>query len=399
MAQSLSCLGANGLAVFTGPSTTKPGMIRALRYERTRIELGLVRPREKLVGLHCQQTTQRALELEGETTASVEVFQLNLGRDDQLDVAVVELVHQVDKAPGHVVLGGAHLLDIGQQHRMEDFTQFDVVVLATRAIAQLTEVEPGHVITDLTRHDGAALDHQRLVFLHLAVLGQQADKALLQAFLGGSVQRPVEQLGLLQRTQTVVDTAVDVDDLGVLLEQGDGRQEARALKAVLVQAIRHDIGGGNQAHTVLEQLFQQGGEDHRVSNIADEEFVEADHSRLIGETLADNGQRVLLAFEGAHFFMHALHKAVEVRAHLALERQRIKKGVDQVGFATTHATPEVQALDRPLRFFAEQLAEDAGATLVGSDQIVIQALPVTHRSFLGSVMKEIRAFKVSLVAF
>ena len=96
--------------------------------------------------------------------------------------------------------------------------------------------------------------------------------------------------------------------------------------------------------------------------------------------------------------MHALHKAVEVRAHLALERQRIKKGVDQVGFATTHATPEVQALDRPLRFFAEQLAEDAGAALVGSDQIVIQALQVTHRSFLGSVMKEIRAFKVSLVA-
>lgn len=181
---------------------------------------------------------------------------------------------------------------------MENLRQLDVVVLAARAVAQLTEFEPGHVVAGQARADLAVLDHQRLVALGLGTVRGQGLEAARHLLLDLFAERPVEQLGLLQRAQAIVDAAIDVDDLGMFLEQGDRRQETGALQAVLVQAVRHDVGGRHQAHAVLEQLFQQGGEDHRIGDVGDEELVEADHPRLVGEALADDGQRVLLALEG-----------------------------------------------------------------------------------------------------
>jgi hypothetical protein len=37
--------------------------------------------------------------------------------------------------------------------------------------------------------------------------------------------------------------------------------------------------------------------------------------------------------------------------------------------------------------------------LIGGDQIVVQALQMTHSSFLRGVMEEVRAFQISLVSF
>ncbi len=64
------------------------------------------------------------------------------------------------------------------------------------------------------------------------------------------------ELRLLQGAQPVIDAAVDVDDLGVLLQQLDRRQETRTLQAVLVKPVGDDVGGGHQAHAVLEQFFE-----------------------------------------------------------------------------------------------------------------------------------------------
>ncbi|MNH10819.1 hypothetical protein D3C79_703090 [compost metagenome] len=209
----------------------------------------------------------------------------------------------------------------------------------------------------------------------------------------------MEQFGLLQVTQAVVDPAVDVHHLGVLLDHGDGRQEARALQAVLVQAVRHDVGSSHQRYAVLEQLFHQGAEDHRVGNVRYEEFVETDDLGFFAEALGNDGQRVLLALEGFHFLVHTLHEAVEVRAHLLLERQRLEEGIDQVGLAAPYPTPEVQALDRGLLLLAEQLAEHARLVVLRVHQVVVQALQVTHRSFLRRVMEEVGTFQICLISF
>ncbi|MCY1429209.1 hypothetical protein D9M71_451170 [compost metagenome] len=206
------------------------------------------------------------------------------------------------------------------------------------------------------------------------------------------------QLGLLQGAQAVVHATVDVDHLGMLLEQGDRRQEAGALQSVLVQAVRDDVGGRHQAHAVLEQLLEQGREDHGVGDVGNEELVEADHPGLVGEALADDGQRVLLALEGFHFLVHALHEAVEVRAHLLLERQRVEEGVDQIGLAAADATPEVQALDWALGFLAKQLAEQARLALVCGDEVVVEALQMLHGILLRRIVEEFGTFQVSLIA-
>ena len=96
--------------------------------------------------------------------------------------------------------------------------------------------------------------------------------------------------------------------------------------------------------------------------------------------------------------MHTLHKAVEVGAGLLLERQRVEEGIDQVGLAAAHAAPEIQALDRVLGLLAEQRTQQAGLALVRCHQIVIQALQMAHRSFLGGVMEEVGPFQVLLVS-
>ncbi|MCY1226880.1 hypothetical protein D9M72_391300 [compost metagenome] len=281
---------------------------------------------------------------------------------------------------------------------MEDLAQFDVVVLAARTIAELAELEPGHVFADAHGADFAIFDHQDFVFLSHGAIRQQTLEAAAQAGLGLSAQRVVEQLSLFQGAQTIVHAAVDVDDISVLLEQRDGRQETRALQAVLVEAIGHDVGGGHQTDAVLEQLFEERGQDHGVGDIGDEEFVEADHPCLIGETLADDGQRVLLALEGFHFLVDALHEAVEVGTHLLLERQCVVEGIHQVGLAATYATPEVQALHRPLALLAEQAAQQAGLVTVFGDQVVIQPLQVANGGFLCSVVEKIRPLEIGLVA-
>ncbi|MNL34625.1 hypothetical protein D3C87_1566080 [compost metagenome] len=97
--------------------------------------------------------------------------------------------------------------------------------------------------------------------------------------------------------------------------------------------------------------------------------------------------------------MHALHEAVEVRTGLFLEGQRFEEGVHQVSLAATYAAPEIQALDRGLILLAKQLAQQARLVLLGRDQVVVQALQMTHGSFLRGVMEEFRAFQISLISF
>src|SRR5690606_36369255 len=104
-------------------------------------------------------------------------------------------------------------------------------------------------------------DDQRLILKHRAVFRQQTAEALLQTQLGLFTQREMIELSLFQGAQTVVDTTVDVDDFGVLLQQLDGRQEAGTLQAVLVEAVRHDVRGSHQAHTIVEKLFKERRQD------------------------------------------------------------------------------------------------------------------------------------------
>src|SRR5690606_21159776 len=96
--------------------------------------------------LHLQQSTAGTLEHEGQLGATIEFRQRHLCGDDQLDIAVIEFVHQTDKASGLVVLFRTQPGYIAEQNRMVRLRQLDVIICAARPAAQLLEIEPDHVV-------------------------------------------------------------------------------------------------------------------------------------------------------------------------------------------------------------------------------------------------------------
>ena len=79
----------------------------------------------------------------------------------------------------------------------------------------------------------------------------------------------------LELAQPIVDAAVQVQNLDMGFDERDGRQEALPLQPVLVQVLRRQVRGGDQGHAAAEQSLEQTGENHRIGDVRDEEFVEA----------------------------------------------------------------------------------------------------------------------------
>jgi hypothetical protein len=72
-----------------------------------------------------------------------------------------------------------------------------------------------------------------------------------------------------QRRQTIVDAAVQRNDITPFLEHIDERQKVASLQAVLVQIVRLAIAGGHDHHATIEQICKQSFQYHRVRNVSD----------------------------------------------------------------------------------------------------------------------------------
>ena len=73
----------------------------------------------------------------------------------------------------------------------------------------------------------------------------------------------------------------------MLAQQRDEGNEQRAVEAVLVKIVRLDVRGRDHDDAVLEQPREQAAEDHRVGDVGDVEFVEAEQPGLFGERVRD----------------------------------------------------------------------------------------------------------------
>src|ERR1700692_4900160 len=96
---------------------------------------------------------------------------------------------------------------------------------------------------------------------------------------------------LLQLPQAIVGAAIQVQYVHMVPQQLDGRQEPIALQAVLVEILGWRIGGCDQRHAPAAQSLEQAGEDHRIGNVGNEEFVQAKYSRVLRKALRDAVQR------------------------------------------------------------------------------------------------------------
>ncbi|KXS52178.1 MAG: hypothetical protein AWU57_3433 [Marinobacter sp. T13-3] len=105
--------------------------------------------------------------------------------------------------------------------------------------------------------------------------------------------------------------------------------------------------------------------------------------------------RVLLALEALEFVMDALHEAVEVNPHFALERQSLVEGVHEVGFTTANTAPEVQTFDRLFLAATEfqlEFVRQAVTLLFSFHQLFVQSLQALHGIDLSRVLLKVRAF-------
>jgi hypothetical protein len=222
--------------------------------------------------------------------------------------------------------------------------------------------------------DGAALDLYAAAFddVALRVVGEDAG----QCALGGRTGRRLVDRRLLQRAQAPVVVGGELQHVAVRLDQRDCRQEARALQAVAIEVARRRVGGRHQRNAALEQRFEQAGQDHRVADVLDQEFVQAQHAAAHSDAGGDFGQRIAALAERAQALVDVFHEAMEMSAQRQPVRQSGGEQVHQEGLAAADAAPQVQAGGR-FDIAAEQRlqAPEQAVVRVGQGaQRIVQAI-------------------------
>ena len=314
-------------------------------------------------------------------------------RHDELDVAVVQHVHQQRETP----CGGRHvhvqLWHVRQQDGVELRGDFQVVVLRARTAAQLAEIEPDHAAGAALGGDLARLDlHHGSFVMRLG----QAVEGVLHGGIGLGAQRAVIELGILQRAAAVVRAVVHVHDFHAFLEQRDRGQDAVAVQAVGIQAVGHEVGGGDEAHAVGEQGFEQLVENHGIRDVGDMELVEADELVLPGDLGAQRIERVLRALHQVQFAVHLAHELVKMQAHLAPERHGVEEALHQKALAAPHPAVHVDALGQ-IRV-VDELLEGVGTLAFVDRPLVGAALQSLDSTQLRRVTFEALGLQLRLIS-
>ena len=119
-----------------------------------------IRDSQILVRLHFLQAADGALKLEFQLLAGVEFQHRRGGGQDQLDAAIIELVHQVDEAPRLILHLPVQHRYVGDEDGVKAAGDFDVVGGAARPVADRPEAEPDDDVGLAQGGDEAALDLQ-----------------------------------------------------------------------------------------------------------------------------------------------------------------------------------------------------------------------------------------------
>ena len=187
-----------------------------------------------------------------------------------------------------------------------------------------------------------------------------------------------------------------MQDPGAGLEDDRG-QEASALEAAPIEAVRLDVGGGDQRHAPCEELPEQ---EHRVGDVADLKLVEADDPGVRRQSAGHPHQGVPVPAERLQLAVHVLHERMEVHAPLRGEGQRIEERVHDPGLAPADAAPQVDARDRLRPPGREQPAQPTGARRARRHalQPLVELLERAGRVRLGRVVVQPSALDLACVA-
>ncbi len=218
---------------------------------------------------------------------------------------------------------------------------FYVIVLASRALAQVGKVEPGYSLRASSRPNFAAVDVEHQVFRDVA--GCRLVEEALQLLECPAVVGCQERACLFKKSQAVIRIAFNAFDRRVRFDQFDSGQETLPLQAIPIQFIRMRIRCRNERDAALEETFKQPGEDHRITDVVDVKLIEAKHAGLCGNIGCDSIDRVFNVAERFESFVRVAHHAVKVDSFFALDSQRFEEEVHQKGLAAADPAPQVQS--------------------------------------------------------
>ena len=106
----------------------------------------------------------------------------------------------------------------------------------------------------------------------------------------------IEHRGLFQRSQAIIDSAVEFADLEFAFHQGNRRQKPFALQSATVEFVRRLVRCRHQRHAIGEQRFRQWASEHRVLCLDEFHVADITDAMLLAnllEALLDDGVTVV----------------------------------------------------------------------------------------------------------
>ena len=215
-------------------------------------------------------------------------------------------------------------------------------------LAQGGEGEHRHAAGGAGHLDPPAAHGQLLRPAFIAV-GEGAED-LDQAGVGLGAGRAQIDLHVAQALQPVVDRAFQRHHVDLAQQQVDEGQEAVAVEAVLVEAARRPVRGGDDHDAVLEQALEQAAQNHGIGDVDDVELVEAEQPVLGREPRrpapCSGSSRPPSCRSRVQPLLHVQHELVEVHPPLRLERHRGEEEVHEHRLAAADIAMEVDAARR-----------------------------------------------------
>ena len=158
------------------------------------------------------------------------------------------------------------------------------------------------------------------------------------------------------------------------------------------------VRGRDQDDAALKQPLEQPAQDHRVGDVGDVEFIEAQQPALVGELTRDLRDRVAVRGNisfgvqalGLDVLMHLGHEFMKMHAALLGDRRHGKKEIHQHGLAAAHVAVEIEPARRASAR-APQQPPERGRTVGGAiarERIGQLAQAIDHRA-LGAVALEL----------
>ena len=210
---------------------------------------------------------------------------------------------------------------------MKTFRDFEIVGGAERARAEFVETEPRDAGGLPLNAEFAAANVQQDCMRRSA--RSQTLPGVLHRFVGsGSERRIIDRRGH-QLAQAEILRAGDLQHIELLLQQRDERKEELAVDAVLVEFVGWPVRGRDNHHIVFKQALEQPAQNHRIGNVGDLNFVEAQQLRLRRHGLRRIRDQTILASATltrlAQERVLREHEFVKVHAALLLHRRRLEE--------------------------------------------------------------------------